>query len=78
VIALEDLKPIPKYLVYLRPRKENQWFKFFNDAVTYAPQMEVFEDNFRVNDGATPSGSPLRYPIILVYLQVSMLDSLLG
>jgi hypothetical protein len=78
VVVLEEVKPFPKFLLYLRPRQENQWLLFFNEAVTYALESEVFESNFRLNDGTIPLGAPSRTPVLLLYLRVSILDSLLG
>ncbi|KAK3385601.1 heterokaryon incompatibility protein-domain-containing protein [Podospora didyma] len=78
VVVLEDVKPVPRFLLYLRPRQENQWLLFFNEDVTYGLESEVFEHNFRLNDGTVPAGAPLRIPILLLYLRVSMLDILLG
>lgn len=51
---------------------------FFNESVTYASEEEVFEHNYRLKDDAMPPGAPLRTPVLLVYLRVSMLDTLLG
>jgi hypothetical protein len=72
VVVLEE----PRWLLYLRPRQKNQWLLFLNDAVTYALQREVFEDNFGGTDFT--SGTPLRCPCFLLYLQVSKLDGILG
>jgi hypothetical protein len=74
---LEEVKPVPRFLLYLRPRVEEQWLLFFNESVTYARESEVFEHNFRLGADSLPRGAPLRVPILL-YLRVSMLDGLLG
>jgi hypothetical protein len=74
---LEDVKPVPRRLIYLKPRQENQWLLSFNEAVTYALEREVFEDNFRCNDRVAPDREPLRTSYILIYLQGSMFDSIL-
>jgi hypothetical protein len=76
--VLEDVKPIPRYLLYLRPRKEDQWILFFRETVSYAQRREVFENNFRRGDETMPKDAPLRTPYILIYLQVSKLDIILG
>ena len=78
VVVLEEVDPIHRFLLYLRPRTENQRFLFFNEEVSHASESEVFELNFRLNNGAVPVGAPLRTPVLLLYLRVSMLDSLLG
>ncbi len=78
VVVLEGLERDAKWLIYLKPRKEDQWFKFFNETVTYARETQVFQDNFGGNDGTIPHDPPLRTPYFLIYLKASMLDSLLG
>jgi hypothetical protein len=76
-VVLEEVQP-PRFLLYLRPRQENQWLLLFNNEVTYALESEVFEHNFRlVVDGTLPAEAPLRIPVMLFYLRESMLDRLL-
>jgi hypothetical protein len=78
VVVLEDVKPTPRYLLYLRPRLEDQWILFFKETVSNAQRSEVFEDNFRGNNHKTLSNAPLRTPYVLVYIQKSRLNELLG
>ncbi|RDW63742.1 hypothetical protein BP6252_11287 [Coleophoma cylindrospora] len=78
VVVLEDVKPVPRYLLYLRPRQEDQWILFFKETVSYAQRSEVFEDNFRREDRTKQRDAPLRTPYIFVYLKISKLDHLLG
>lgn len=75
---LEDVKPIPRRILYLRPREDDQWVLFFNETVTFASHQEVFEDTFRRATGRDSKDVPLRTPCMLIYLKVSMLDTLLG
>ncbi|KAK3902135.1 heterokaryon incompatibility protein-domain-containing protein [Staphylotrichum tortipilum] len=85
VIIREEVLPVPRFLLYLRPRRdEPQWLLFFNEAVTYALESEVFEHNFRaeggggvVGTGGLPEGAPLRVPIMCLYLRVGELGGLL-
>lgn len=42
------------YCAFLRPMKENRWFKFDDDRVTPVSEKEVFEDNF----GGDPLDDP--------------------
>lgn len=61
----------------MRPRRDqDRWLLFFNDAVTFASEREVFEDNFGREDAAP--GIPLRIPYILVYARVDKLGEILG
>jgi hypothetical protein len=78
VVVLEEVEPVHRFLLYLRPRLENQWLLLFNETVTYANESEAFEHNFRLDNGTMPAGAPLRTPVFLVYLRRSMLDTLLG
>ncbi|RDW59191.1 hypothetical protein BP5796_12115 [Coleophoma crateriformis] len=78
VVVLEDVKPVPRYLLYLRPRQEDQWILFFKETVSFAQRTEVFEDNFRREDWTKQKDAPLRTPYIFVYLKISKLDHLLG
>ncbi|KAH8589510.1 hypothetical protein B0O99DRAFT_553461 [Bisporella sp. PMI_857] len=78
VVVLEDVKPTPRYLLYLRPRLEDQWILFFKETVSNAQRSEVFEDNFRGNNHKTLNNAPLRTPYVLVYIQKSRLNELLG
>ncbi|KAK4238447.1 hypothetical protein C8A03DRAFT_33534 [Achaetomium macrosporum] len=78
VVVLEEVEPLPRFLLYLRPRLENQWLLLFNESVTYALESEVFEHNFRLGADTLPPGAPLRTPVLLLYLRMSILDSLLG
>jgi hypothetical protein len=78
VCVLEDVKPVPRYLLYLRPRKENRWILFFKESVTYAKHTEVFEDNFREHGASLSPDAPLRTPYLLMYIKTSRLDVYLG
>jgi hypothetical protein len=78
VIVLEAVNYSKEWLAYLKPRKGNSWFKFWNEIVTKALYSEVFNDNFESNDRTTPTDSPLTTLYILVYLQESRLNDLLG
>jgi hypothetical protein len=79
-VVLEDVQPMARWLLYLRPRRENQWLLFFNETVTYALEREVFEDNFGPF-GSDAEGAardlPSRRPLFLLYLRVSLLDNVL-
>ena len=77
VAVLEDVKPIPRWLLYLRPRQEKQWLLFFNETVTYALEREVFGDNFGGDTETTSGGIPARRPVLLLYLRESSLDDTL-
>jgi hypothetical protein len=78
VCILEDVKPVPRYLLYLRPRADDKWILFFKESVTYARHSEVFEDNFRRPGYHMPANAPLRTPYLLMYIKKSMLDVYLG
>jgi hypothetical protein len=73
----EETNPVPRFIVYLRPREEDQWILFFNEKVTFASHEEVFEDTFR-RSAALDEGVPLKTPCMLIYMKVSMLGELLG
>jgi hypothetical protein len=77
-VVLKEVKPLARFLLYLRPRLESQWLLFFNKSVTYTVESEVFEHNFRLGADSLPPSAPLRTPVLLLYLRMSMLDSLLG
>lgn len=77
VIVLEEIQPVNRWLLYFRPRKDHsRWLLFFNDAVTYANEREVFEDNFR--EDYDVSVILLRTPYVLVYARVNRIDEVLG
>jgi len=78
VVALEHIKPIPRYLLYAKPRAENQWLLFFNESVTYAQEREVLEDNFRLPENKGHGEIPFRTPRLLVYLQRSSISNIIG
>lgn len=66
LIVLEEVQPVAKWLLYLRPRRgQDRWLLFFNDAVTFAREREVFEDSFGGDE--VPPGTPLRVPYVFVY-----------
>ncbi|CAG8951516.1 hypothetical protein HYFRA_00007432 [Hymenoscyphus fraxineus] len=77
VVVLEEVKPAPRYLLYLRPNTEEQWILFFKETVSYAQRSEVFEDNFRLDNEKTKN-APLRTPYVFVYILKSKLDKHLG
>ena len=74
----EDVEPFPKWIVYLRPRGDDQWVLFFNETVTFASHQEVFEEVFRRTAGSGSGDVPLRTPLLLVYLNAAMISTLLG
>lgn len=79
VIVLEEVQPVARWLLYLRPRRDqDRWLLFFNEAVTFAPEREVFEANFGGIDVASASGIPLRIPYVLVYARADKLRGILG
>lgn len=77
LIVLEEVQPGAKWLLYLRPRRgQDRWLLFFNDAVTFAREREVFEDSFGGNHVAP--GTPLRVPYVMVYAREDKLEEILG
>lgn len=77
LIVLEEVQPVAKWLLYLRPRRgQDRWLLFFNDAVTFAREREVFEDSFG-GDHVAP-GTPLRVPYVMVYAREDKLKEILG
>ncbi|CAG8974178.1 hypothetical protein HYALB_00011786 [Hymenoscyphus albidus] len=76
VVVLEEVKPAPRYLLYLRPNTEEQWILFFKETVSYAQRSEVFEDNFRLDNEKTKN-APLRTPYVFVYILKWKLDKYL-
>lgn len=78
VVVQEETKPMPRYIVYFRPREEDQWVLFFNEKVTFASHREVFEDTFRRSVASDNTEVPLKSPCMLIYMKVSMLGELLG
>ena len=78
VVVHEDIKPFAKWMVYLRPRQDDQWVLFLNETVTFASHQEVFEDVFRRTAASGDEQLPLRTPCMLIYLNASMIETLLG
>ena len=73
----EEVRPLAKYMLYLRPREENTWLLFFNDVVTFATLQEVFEDNF-VRDKQHQNGrSFLRSPTAFFFVKKSEIGKIL-
>jgi hypothetical protein len=71
--------PHPKYYILLRPREQNEWFKFYDETVTRIDLDKAFKRNFgdAGETGYTPNRKPRPLPYLLVYLRVSELNSLL-
>ncbi|ORX59773.1 cysteine proteinase [Hesseltinella vesiculosa] len=75
------------YFAIIHPGKEEKWFKFDDEFVIPVTQTEVFEDNFGQTTPAPRMALPAMSPTdatknftnayMLVYLQKSLLDSLL-
>jgi hypothetical protein len=78
LVLHEDVKPIPRLMLYFKPRTDNQWVLFFNETVTFASHQEVFENTFRRTTGPNEKSVPLKSPVMLIYMKVSMVDDLLG
>ncbi|KAL9621356.1 MAG: hypothetical protein Q9160_004247 [Pyrenula sp. 1 TL-2023] len=77
VVVLEGAKENARWLVYLKPQEEGQWFKFFNEVVSPASSTEVIEESYTYG-GSEDGEAPPRTAYLLMYLQVSKLDMLLG
>lgn len=73
---LKEEYPTSRYLIYLKPQREIFWVRFFNDAVAYTQETEVFDDNFGSDQRGASTN--FRLPILLVYVRETMINHVLG
>lgn len=75
------------YFAFVKPGKEDEWFKFDDDRVTPALLKEVLEENFGGEQlgglpmNMRPNGRPMNRftnAYMLVYIRESMLDEVLA
>jgi hypothetical protein len=75
---VEAVEPVPRWILYFKPREDDQWVLFFNEMVTFASHREAFEDTFRRTTGPDDNEVPLKTPRMLIYMKASMIGDLLG
>jgi hypothetical protein len=75
---VEVVEPVSRWILYFKPRGDDQWVLFFNEMITFASHREAFEDTFERTTGPDDSEVPLKPPHMLIYMKASMTGDLLG